>query len=259
MSLDFDSAFAKEVYGIIEKIGPESANAAALDFAGKHHYPQDGRSVSIDKTSTTLMGDVLAETKDTPAEELREMRKSREEAFQDFCYIYGGYIAYKLQMKWENSGFGDIFEKEEYLSLAIRQVVEALVRSLQRNGYKKGTFHHLVNTAICNKARDVTDKVATWRRDHRGDISVESCEDILNGKIEISLESSLVAADPGAEEEKEMDTASIMEIARMLGRRSKSNDYEMFLMYYVKGLNYTDIAEEYGKSVSTVSNRIRIF
>lgn len=235
----------------------ESLYEAAKHFAAFHENYRRGKSVSIDKTSQTIMEQMQAKTQFTPEDQVDDMRKKREKAIEHFCYIYGGYIAWKLKAHWEASRLGDIVEKDNFISLAAEQVVRSLIRSIQKNGYKKGQFSHLVHCAIKNKAKDVAEKYATWTKKNLY-ISFDNAEDIIGGVLEI-------VDDNGADnfdfdvDEKELEAAGILQILKKVKTKNSVDDYNMFILHHVKKHNLADIAEQYEISLSTASRRINDF
>jgi DNA-directed RNA polymerase specialized sigma24 family protein len=235
----------------------ESLYEAAKHFAAFHENYRSGKLVSIDKTSQTIMEQMQAQTQFTPEDQVDDMRKKREKAIEHFCYIYGGYIARKLKAHWEASRLGDIVEKDNFISLAAEQVVASLIRSIQKNGYKKGQFSHLVHCAIKNKAKDVAEKYATWTKKNLY-ISFDNAEDIIGGVIDI-------VDDNGADnfdfdvDEKELDSAGIFQILKQVKTKNSADDYNMFILHRVKKYPLAEIAEKFNISASTASRRINDF
>ena len=247
---------AEKFFSMFES-SAESLYEAAKHYAAFHENYRSGKLVSIDKTSQTIMEKMQAQTKLTPEDQVDGMRKKREEAIEHFCCIYGGYIAWKLKSDWEKKGFLDIVEKDDFISLAAEQVVASLIRSIQRNGYKKGTFSHLVHRSIKNKTKDVAEKYATWTKKHPN-ISFENAEDIIGGVIDI-------VDDNGADnfefdvDEKELEAAGILQILKQVKTKNSADDYNMFILHRVKKHNLAEIAEQFDISLSTASRRINDF
>ena len=235
----------------------ESLYEAAKHFAAFHENYRSGKLVSIDKTSQTIMEKMQAQTKLTPEDQVDDMRKKREEAIEHFCYIYGGYIAWKLKAHWEASQFGDIVEKDNFISLAAEQVVASLIRSIQKNGYKKGTFSHLVHRAIKNKTKDVAEKYATLKKKNLY-ISFDNAKDIIGGVIDI-VDDKRADDFEFDVDEKELDYAGILQILKQVKTKNSADDYNMFILHRVKKYNLEDIAEQFDISIPTASRRINDF
>ena len=213
--------------------------------------------VDIDKTSQTMMEKILAQTKFTPEEQIDDMRKKREDAIEHFCYIYGGYIAWKLQIDWKKRGFQDIIEKNQYISLAAEQVVAALIRKLQKDGYQKGKFSHLVHRSIKNKSKDVAEKYATWKKNNPN-ISFDNAEDIIGGEIDIIYDPDVDIFEFDVNE-KELEAAGILQILKKVKTRNSADDYNMFILNRIENQKLTDIAKQFDISVATASRRINNF
>ena len=235
----------------------ESLYEAAKHYVAFHENYRSGKLVSIDKTSQTIMEKMQAQTKLTPEDQVDDMRKKREEAIEHFCCIYGGYIAWKLKAHWEASHFGDIVEKDNFISLAAEQVVASLIRSIQKNGYKKGTFSHLVHRAIKNKTKDIAEKYATWKTNNPLG-SFDNAEDIIGGVIDI-VDDKRADDFEFDVDEKELDYAGILQILKKVKTKNSADDYNMFILHRVKKHNLADIAEKFDISIPTASRRINDF
>lgn len=247
---------AEKFFTVFES-SAESLYEAAKQFAKFHENYRNGNNVSIDKTSQTIMEQIQAQTQFTPEDQVDDMRKKREKAIEHFCYIYGGYIAWKLKAHWERSHFLDIVEKDKFISLATEQVVASLVRSIQKNGYKAGKFSHLVHLAIKNKAKDVAEKYETWKKNNPL-ISFNNTEEILGGVIDIVDDNGEDNIDFDVDE-KELDSAGIFQILKQVKTKNSADDYNMFILHRVEKQNLKDIAERFDISTATASRRINDF
>ena len=249
---------AEQFFKVFESCDVQSLYAASRQYAKFHKNYTDGDGVFIDKTSQTMMEKILAQTHSTPQDQVADMRKDREVAIKHFCYIYGGYIAWKLNRDWIKSGFSDIVEKSEFLSLATEQVVAALIRKLQKDGYQEGKFSHLVHRSIKNKSSDVAKKYASWKKNNNY-ISFENAKDIIGGEIDL-------IDDNGAEkeavfdvDEKELEAAGILQILKKVKTKNSADDYNMFILHRVEKQELKDIARLFDLSIPTVSRRINDF
>ena len=249
---------AEEFFKICDKSDVRSLYEASRQYAKFHQNYTDGDGVFIDKTSQTMMEKILAQTHSTPQDQVADMRKKREEAIKHFCYIYGGYIAWKLNRDWIKSGFFDIVEKNEFLSLATEQVVRALIRKLQKDGYQEGKFSHLVHRSIKNKSRDVADKYSTWKK-HHNYISFDNAEDIIGGEIDIIDDNGTGREADFDIDEKELESAGILQILKKVKTKNSADDYNMFILHRVEKQELKDIARLFDLSISTVSRRINDF
>ena len=249
---------AEKFFAVFNECDARSLYEAAKHYAKFHKNYLSENVVDIDKTSLTMMEKIFAQTKLTPEEEINDMRKKREEAIEHFCYIYGGYIAWKLKLDWERNKFFDIVEKSTFISLATEQVVAALIRKLKKDGYKKGTFSHLVNRSIKNKAKDVADKYARWKK-HNSHISFENAEEIIGGVIDIVDDNGSDSEFEIDFDEKEFEAAAILQILKQVKTKNSADDYNMFILYRVKNYKLEDIAKKFDISISTASRRITDF
>lgn len=246
---------AKDFLIILKECDAESLYEAARQQAQFHENYLSGKWVSIDKTSLTIMEKIQAQTKSTPADQIAAMRQARTEAIQDFCYMYGGYIALKLKLYWEKHEFRDIVEKNEYISLATEQVVKNLINNLQKNGYRQGTFSHLVHQAIKKKSYTVAGKYKTLMKNNG---SLYNVEDIADDVDDIPDDNS--TADSEFEvNEKELEVAGILNILKNVETKNSADDYNMFILYHIEKQKLTDIAEKFDISIATASRRIKSF
>ena len=250
--------FAEEVFAVFDGCDASSLYEAAKYFAKFHENYLNGSLVNIDKTSHTMMEKMFAKTQFTPDEQIDDMRKKREDAIVHFCYIYGGYIAWKLKCDWDKKGFLDIVEKSEYISLAAEQVVASLIRKLIKDGYREGKFSHLVNKAIKRKSMDVADKYSTWKK-HNHNISFEKAEEILGGVIELIDDNESDSSCDSDVAEKELETAGMLQILKKVKTKNSADDYNMFILYCFKKQKLGDIAKQFNLSIATVSRRINDF
>ena len=163
-----------------------------------------------------------------------------------------------MKLDWEKNKFFDIVEKSTFISLATEQVVAALIRKLKKDGYKKGTFSHLVNRSIKNKARDVADKYARWKK-HNSHISFENAEEIIGGVIDIVDDNGSDSDFEDDFNEKEFEAAAILQILKKVKTKNPADDYNMFILHRVKKHNLAEIAEQFDISLSTASRRINDF
>ena len=253
---------AEELLTFIENSHPETLYLAAKDYARRHKNYLAGGRVAIDATSQTVMGKLLQKTQETPAENLDSMRENRAEALEDFCFIYGGYISMRLKNYWEKEKLPDIPEKEAYIALAARQVVAKVVKTLGKDGYKKGTLHHLIHMACKRKFLDVLEKYGTWQKKNAGKISFEQAKDILGGEIEIDFDklgdengNETIFFDD--EEEKELTMAGLLGMLPFVETKNTEDDREMFLRLYVRKQKAEDIAKDMEISASTVQRRAK--
>ena len=248
---------AEELLTFIENSHHETLYLAAKEYARHHKNYLAGGRVAINATSQTVMGKLLQKTQETPAENLDSMRENRAEALEDFCFIYGGYISMRLKNYWEKEKLPDIPEKEAFIALAARQVVAKVVKTLGKDGYRKGTLHHLIHMACKRKSKDVLEKYGTWKKNNNGKVSFERAEDILGGEIEIDFDK--LGDENGKDtiffddnEEKELTMAGLLSMLPYVKTENTCDDREMFLRLYVKRQKAEDIAEDMGTSPSTV-------
>ena len=117
----------EDFFAVVEKCGPVSLYAAAKAVARTRKNYLNGGFVNIDKTSPTMMAALLGKTAETPTEKLAEMREKREQAGYDFCWLYGGYVAYKLDNFLNGRDVRDIPEREEFIAHAANLVMAALI------------------------------------------------------------------------------------------------------------------------------------
>lgn len=238
----------------------QTADAASLYeatkfFAKMHGCPANQEYIGV--TSQTIMRDMLAQTQNTPPEDLQDMRSRREKAIEEFLYIYGGYIAYHLQKNWEKDGLQEIAVKKELLYIATKQILFSLRRNLLEKGYKKGTFSHLIHMAIKNKSKDVKSKYFTWiKKNPTQDISFENAEDIIGGVIEIFDDHEFEKINVN---EEELEAAGILQILKKVKTKNSADDYNMFILCRVKNYKLKDIAEKFEISIPTASRRINDF
>lgn len=247
----------EKFFEVFNECDAKSLYEASRQYAEFHKNYLNGKMVDIDKTSQTMMEKILAQTKFTPEEQIDDMRKKREDAIEHFCYIYGGYIAWKLQIDWKKRGFQDIIEKNQYISLAAEQVVAALIRKLQKDGYQKGKFSHLVHRSIKNKGKDVAEKYDTWKKNNPN-ISFDNAEDIIGGEIDIIYDPDVDIFEFDVNE-KELEAAGILQILKKVKTKNSADDYNMFVLNRIENQKLTDIAEQFDISVATASRRINDF
>ena len=249
---------AAELYAILSKCGAEGLYEEAKNCSKKYKHYFDGEYVSIDQTSETAMHDLLQKTVDTPETELDSMREKRKRAFEDLCYIYGGYIAWTLKYKWEKSGFCNIAEKEEYISLATGQLMENIMKTLERDGYKKGTFSHLVRLSISRKFRDLGKKYDTVKRRNSGNIPIETGGEIIGGAIGVIDENDQDVFNFD-ESDRELTAIGILNMLAKVKTKNSKDDHEMFVRLRIKGHSVEDIASDMGLSQGTVYRRVKNF
>ena len=177
---------AKEFYAVFDACDARSLHEASKSYAKFHNYTWSQNKLCIDKTSQTVMNDMLARTQNTPDDDL--MREKRQTALEEFVYIYGGYIAWEIKKRWKQKGYREIKEEDEFIALAAEQVLSGIIRKLEKEGYKKGTFSHLVHRAIKLKMIDVGGKYEVWRKkEHNMSyISFDEAKEIIGGVIDIA-------------------------------------------------------------------------
>lgn len=248
----------EKFFEVFNECDAKSLYEASRQYAEFHKNYLNGKMVDIDKTSQTMMEKILAQTKFTPEEQIDDMRKKREDAIEHFCYIYGGYIAWKLQIDWKKRGFPDIIEKDQYISLAAEQVVAALIRKLQKDGYQKGKFSHLVHQAIKNKSKDVAEKYATWKKNNPN-ISFDNAEDIIGGVIDIIDDNNSNGQTDFDIDEKALELSGILQILKKVKTKNSTDDYNMFVLNRIENQKLADIAKQFDISVATASRRINDF
>lgn len=243
---------ANEFYNVMKECDVQSLYKATQEFGKLHHYLTDDSGVNIDKTSQTIMEAVLESFKNTDDKTAAPVDKQREEKIKDFCYIYGGYIAYRLRCKWIKLKLQDIPVRDELISVATFQVINSCIKSIEKNGYKKGSFSHLIHKSIFNKFIDVQDKYNTWVKKNSQDTSFETIEDIVGGKVPVEIPVE-------EEDERLLDASGIYGVLKRVKTKHTQDDYEMFVQYYDQGRTLEELAEEFELSPATVSRRIREF
>lgn len=250
---------SEEFFNVLENCDTESLYAASHSFAASHKsYSSGGNGFSIDKTSRTVMGDMLAKTGDTPADQIDDMRSRREKAIEDFCYIYGGYIAYNLRKKLHRMGYKNIPLEDKYISTATGQVLNSIIRNLNRYGYKEGTFSHLVHQSIKNKAIDVKKLYINRKKKNPQEISFENAQEILGGKLEVDGYNGTCEPETDFDERK-LEVSGIMQLLKSVKTKNSADDYNMFILNRIYKHKLQDVAEKFDISIATASRRINDF
>lgn len=242
----------------------ESLYAASKWFAKKHKSYSIGKDLSVDKTSVTVMNNMLAKTQETPFEHLEDMRRKRKAAIDDFCHIYGGYIAFKLKKKADDKGY-EIPEhiEDEYIIRATTLALNYISKQLDRNGYSEGTFSHLVHKTIKIKAKNMFEKYNTFLNNPEKNahfISItEDTEPILGGILEIENDNNGAETGDFEFDRDQFDVTSILCILKDVKTKHSTDDYEMFCLRYIKGWKLEDIAKEFNLTIGTIHNRLNDF
>ena len=245
MPLEPDADFRR----ILAACDAENLYEAAREFAARHRNLPDGK-ISITSTSQTVMNDMMAKTALTPEDKCKAMRENRKEAISDFCYIYGGYIAYRLKEKLKIK-FPDAVKRDELIAQGTIQILDALLRKLERDGYKRGTFSHLVNCAVKRKAIDISKRYAVWEKNRGTAVSFDDIQDILGGAVDIMDENG-----SGNFDDRELDFAGILGILKRIKTTHSADDLEMFIRYHIRNQTLAQISKEFDVPVPTVSRRI---
>lgn len=241
----------------------ESLYAASKWFAEKHKSYSVGKDLLIDKTSETVMNNMLAKTCETPVLEQEDMRKKRQEAIDDFCYIYGGYIAFNLNKMADSKDYKTIPEhiKDEYIFQATTLVLDYISKKLNENGYSKGTFSHLVHKTISYKARDLFRNYERYLNDPQKNPTfvpiTDDTEPIIGGIIEIETDNTGTKISDF--DEDQLNATTILYLLKDVKTKHSADDYEMFYLRNIEGWKLEEIAKEFNLSVSTIHNRIEGF
>lgn len=248
----------KEFYAVLKECDTASLYEAAKAFAKNHRsYSVDDNRLSIDKTSQTVMENMLAKTELTPENEAASMRAQRKTAIWEFCCIYGGYIAYKLQLDCQKKGYSDLAVKDEYIAIGVEQLLAGIIRTLEKNGYKQGTFSHLVNKAIKRKCSDISERYVNWKKkNYVSVISFENAEAILGGVIELADENGIEYFD---DDEKSLEVAGVFQLLEKVKTENSADDRNMFILYRIQRHKLADIAAKFEISIATASRRINKF
>ena len=248
---------AKEFYAVFNICDASNLHEASKSYAKFHNYTWSHNKLCIDKTSQTVMRDMLAKTQNTPDDDI--MRKKRRTALEEFVFIYGGYIAWELKKRWEKKGYREIKEKDEFISLAAQQVLNSIIRKLEKEGYKKGTFSHLVHRAIKLKAIDVGEKYEVWRKkEHNMSyISFEEAEEIIGGVIDIADDHD--SNDFDFDEKKLHNVGIVNFLKKTRVTKNHEDDCEMLFRLRVNNEKAEDIAKDMNLSVSSVHRRVNDF
>lgn len=248
---------AKEFYAIFDICDARSLHEASKSYAKFHNYTWSQNKLCIDKTSQTVMRDMLAKTQNTPDDDI--MREKRRTALEEFVYIYGGYIAWELKKRWEKKGYHEIKEKDEFIALAAEQVLNSIIRKLEKEGYKKGTFSHLVHCAIKFKASDVGEKYEVWRKKEHNmsHISFEEAKEIIGGVIDIADDHD--SNDFDFDEKKLHNVGIVNFLKKNRVTKNHEDDCEMLFRLRVNNEKAEDIARDMNLSVSSVYRRVDDF
>ena len=247
---------AKEFYAVFDICDASSLHEASKSYAKFHGY-SCRNTLCIDKTSQTVMRDMLAKTQNTPDDD--SMREKRRTALEEFVYIYGGYIAWELKKRWEQKGYREIKEKDEFIALAAEQVLNSIIRKLEKEGHKKGTFSHLVHYAIKLKAIDVGKRYEVWRKKEHNMlyVSFDEAEEIIGGVIDIADDYDSNDFDF---DEKRLHNVGIENFLKMVRvTKNHEDDFEMLLRLRVKKEKPEDIAKDMDLSVASVHRRVKDF
>ena len=251
------SESAKKFYEIFDVCDARSLHEASKSYAKFHNYTWSQNKLCIDKTSQTVMNDMLARTQNTPDDDM--MREKRRTALEEFVYIYGGYIAWEIKKRWKQKGYREIKEEDEFIALAAEQVLSGIIRKLEKEGYKKGTFSHLVHRAIKLKMIDVGGKYEVWRKkEHNMSyISFDEAKEIIGGVIDIADDHD---SDDFDFDEKRLHSAGIMNFLKKVRvTKYHEDDFEMLLRLRVNKEKAEDIARDMNLSVSSVYRRVDEF
>ena len=257
------SESAQEFYAVFDNCDASSLHEASKSFAKFHGYSYSKNKLCIDNTSQTVMKNMLAKTQNTPDDELDIMRKKRQTALEEFVYIYGGYIAWELKKRWEKAGYREINEQNEFISLGAEQVLNCIIKKLEKDGYKEGTFSHLVNKSIKFKMSDVGKRYKNWsQKEHNTPcISFEEAKDIVGGIIEIADDSDVNDFDSDFDfDEKKLHKVGIENFLKKVRvTKNHEDDFEMLCRLRANKEKAEDIARDMGLSVATVYNRVKDF
>lgn len=280
-------SLSKDLRDIFETADPRSLYIASQYYAALHHYnPGNPEPVKINTyTAQTLMDAVVAQTAAlTSQNQIQQMRSARDKAITEFCYIYGGYIVWKLTSEWfkwrrsiepydEESGKKskeeyspddqEAFKREDQdvagiIAAQTLQILNNVINTLKRDGYQKGKLRYLISCAISKRFLNVKGQYFNRMKKKPQTGSLDKILEMVGGEIELAGIEGYT--EPMEESEAEKRHRKAIVIYTLLGEVEKdlgTNYREMFERYYIRQEKQSEIARDMGVSVATVSRAVQ--
>ena len=276
----------RDLRRIFENVAPKTLFMASKFYAGLHHYSLGNpEPVKINTyTSPTLMEAVLVQTEAlTTQTQIQKMRSDRDKAIEEFCYIYGGYIAWKLTSEWARwrLGIEGIDEgsakktKEEYssddqpafkredqeaakiIAAQTLQILNNVINTLKRDGYRKGGLRYLISRAISNRFQNVKSQYFN-RMKNKPQVSLDKILEMVGGEIElVGIEGNTEPMEESETEKRHRKAIIVYTLLDEIETKVGNDSREMFERYCIAQEKMSDIAKDMGVSIATVSRAVK--